>query len=117
MSYLTQTEANALFDEHLAKFPALENDINKIKTLYLTKMWHQIADVLLSYCSNTTFDSSGDGNELIDMYNKLILKMSDRFNPKYRKIFIDVLIMYLFVYLFVCLFVGLLVSSPTRLFV
>ena len=90
MSYLTPTEANALFDEHLAKFPALENDINKIKTLYLTKMWHQIADVLLTYCSNTTFDSSGDGNELIEMYNKLILKMSDRFNPyKYAKLTIS----------------------------
>jgi 26S proteasome regulatory subunit N9 len=40
MSYLTSTEANALFDEHLVKFPSLENEINKIKTYYLTKMWH-----------------------------------------------------------------------------
>ena len=87
MSYLTPTEANELFDEHLVKFPALSGQINELKSLYLAKMWHQITDCLVVYCENTTFDSSGDGNELIQLYNKLILKMNERFNPfKYARL-------------------------------
>lgn len=65
MSYLTPTEANALFDEHLVKFPGLQGQINEIKSLYLAKMWHQISDCLIAYVENTSFDQGGDGNELI----------------------------------------------------
>jgi len=53
-------------------------------------MWHQITDALIAYVENTTFDSSGDGNELISFYEKLILKMADRFNPyKYARLTIS----------------------------
>jgi len=49
-----------------------------------------MTDVLLSYVKNTAFDSSGDGNELIEMYNKLVLKMNYRLDPlKYAVITIS----------------------------
>jgi len=37
--------------------------------------------VLLEYVHDTAFDAGGDGNELLDMYNKLILKMNFRLDP------------------------------------
>ena len=40
-----------------------------------------MTEVLLKYVSNTAFDSMGTGNELIDLYNKLILKMNNRLDP------------------------------------
>lgn len=47
--------------------------------------------VLLSYVQNSVFDNSGDGNELIEMYNKLILKMNFRLDPlKYSLLTISV---------------------------
>ena len=87
---LTQAEVNSLFDEHIAKFPALTETIQSLKTLYHQKLWHQMTDILISYVKNTAFDSSGDGNELIDLYNKLILKMNYRSDPlKYALITIS----------------------------
>ena len=90
MTTLTQAEVNSLFDEHLVKFPQLAEQINSLKTYYSTKLWHQMTDILLSYVKDTAFDSSGDGNELIDMYNKLVLKMNYRLDPlKYALITIS----------------------------
>ena len=46
-----------------------------------------MTDILIEYVKNTAFDSSGTGNELIEMYNKLILKMNYRLAPlKYAQI-------------------------------
>ena len=81
MTTLTQAEVNSLFDTHQAKFPQLADDINQLKTYYSTKLWHQLTDVLLSYVQNTAFDQGGDGNELIDLYNKIILKMNYKIDP------------------------------------
>jgi hypothetical protein len=81
MTTLTAAEVNALFDEHQAKFPQLSEKIGLLKTYYATKMWHQLTGVLLEYVHDTAFDSSGDGNELLNMYNKLILKMNYRLDP------------------------------------
>lgn len=54
-------------------------------------MWHQMTDVLVSYVRETAFDSSGNGNELLEMYNKLILKMNYKLAPlKYALITIYV---------------------------
>lgn len=72
MSTLTTAESNALFDEHTAKFPQLANQINELKTLYSQKYWHQMTDLIYAYVRDTAFDSSGDGNELITLYEKLI---------------------------------------------
>lgn len=53
-------------------------------------MWHQLTDVLLGYVKDSAFDSSGTGNELIDLYNKLILKMNHKLAPmKYSLITIQ----------------------------
>ena len=81
MTTLTHAEVNALFDEHLAKFPQLSEQIASLKSLYSSKLWHQMTGVLYDYVKNTAFDASGDGNELIDMYNKIILKMNYRLDP------------------------------------
>lgn len=81
MATLTQSEINSLFDEHLAKFPVLTNQINQLKTLFSTKMWHELTDILIDYVKNTAFDSSGSGNELIEMYNRLIKGMNHRLAP------------------------------------
>jgi 26S proteasome regulatory subunit N9 len=49
-----------------------------------------MTDVLLAYVKNNAFDSSGTGNELLEMYNKLILKMNDKLAPlKYAVITIQ----------------------------
>jgi hypothetical protein len=43
--------------------------------------------LLIEYVKNTAFDSSGTGNELIEMYNKLIKPMNHRLAPlKYSTI-------------------------------
>jgi len=49
MATLTPAEANALFDEHQAKFPQLAEKIAELKTYYTTKMWHQMTDCLTAY--------------------------------------------------------------------
>ena len=81
MSTLTTAESNALFDEHTATFPQLSSQINELKTLYSQKYWHQMTDLILAYVKDTAFDSSGDGNELIMLYEKLIQRMNHRLNP------------------------------------
>lgn len=49
-----------------------------------------MTDLILAYVKDTAFDSSGDGNELINMYEKLIQKMNFRLNPiKYALITIS----------------------------
>ena len=80
MATLTPAEANALFDEHQAKFPELEGKIAELKTYYTTKMWHQMTDCLIAYVQDTAFDRSA-GNELVDMYEKMIEKLNFRLNP------------------------------------
>ena len=40
-----------------------------------------MTDILVAYVKNTAFDASGDGNELIVFYDKLILKLQHRLNP------------------------------------
>lgn len=37
--------------------------------------------ILVSYVHDTSFDSQGNGNELIEFYNKLILKMNYKLDP------------------------------------
>jgi hypothetical protein len=81
MTTLTQAEVNAIFDEHQAKFPQLTDQINELKSYYLQKLWHQMTGVLVSYVHDTSFDSQGNGNELIEFYNKLILKMNYKLDP------------------------------------
>jgi hypothetical protein len=44
----------------------------------------------MTYVKNTAFDSSGTGNELIEMYNKIIKSMNHRLAPlKYAMITIS----------------------------
>ena len=81
MATLTAAEVNAIFDEHLVKFPALASEINDLKTYYTQKMWHQMTGVLMGYVKNQAFDANGDGNELIDLYKKMIEKMNFKLNP------------------------------------
>jgi len=81
MTTLTNEEVNAIFDEHQAKFPELTNQINELRTLYTTKMWHQLTDLLTAYVKDTAFDASQDGNELIHMYGKMIEKLNFKLNP------------------------------------
>jgi len=40
-----------------------------------------MTDVLVAYVKNTAFDASGEGNELIIFYEKLVLKLQYRLNP------------------------------------
>ena len=81
MATLSNAEVTAIFDEHQAKYPQLQDKINELKTLYTTKMWHQMTDILMAYVKDTAFDASGDGNELIVFYEKLVLKLQHRLNP------------------------------------
>jgi hypothetical protein len=49
-----------------------------------------MTDILHDYVKNTAFDASGEGNELIVFYEKLILKLQHRLNPiKYALITIS----------------------------
>ena len=90
MATLSAAEVNAIFDEHLVKFPELAHQINDLKTYYTQKMWHQMTDVLHQYVKSTSFDAKGDGNELIDLYRKMIEKLNFRLNPlKYALITIS----------------------------
>lgn len=68
----TKAEIDAIFDEHLVKFPELQAQIGELRTWYSTKMWHQMSDCLLAYCADTAFDKGGEGNELKIFYEKLI---------------------------------------------
>ena len=77
----SQAEIIAVFDEHLAKFPGLADKINELKTYYTQSLWHQLTDCLYKYVLDTTFDSSGEGNELITFYEKLISHLNHRLNP------------------------------------
>ena len=43
-------------------------------------MWHQMTDCIISYVKDSAFDSSGDGNELITFYEKLVQKLNYRLN-------------------------------------
>jgi SUMO ligase MMS21 Smc5/6 complex component len=81
MTTLSTAEVNAIFDEHEVKFPSLRNQIGELKTYYTTKMWHQMTDCMVAYVKNSCFDSSGDGNELIVFYEKLVQKLNFRLNP------------------------------------
>ena len=81
MTTLTNDEVNALFDEHQGKFPNLTGAITELRTLWTTKMWHQLTDILVAYVKDTAFDASGDGNELILMYSKMIEKLNYKLNP------------------------------------
>ena len=80
MSTLTAEQVNAIFDEHQAKFSGLKNQIDELRTIYTTKMWHQMGDAMLKYVKSRDFDLS-DNNELVDLYKKMIEKLSDRLNP------------------------------------
>jgi 26S proteasome regulatory subunit N9 len=44
-------------------------------------MWHQLTDCLVNYVKESCFDSTGDGNELIVFYEKLVQKLNFRLNP------------------------------------
>ena len=90
MTTLTNEEVNAIFDEHQAKFPQLTDQISELRTLFTTKMWHQLTDLLIAYVKDTAFDQSQDGNELINMYGKMIEKLNFKLNPiKYALITIS----------------------------
>ena len=87
MATLSPAEVNSLFDEHQAKFPQLVEKIGELKTYYNEKMWHQMTDCMVVYVKESCFDSSGDGNELIVFYEKLVQKLNFRLNPiKYAMI-------------------------------
>jgi hypothetical protein len=81
MSHATDADVNAIFDEHQAKFPQLAAQIAELRTLFTTKMWHQLTDLLLNYVKDNAFDASQDGNELIAMYGKIIEKLNHKLNP------------------------------------
>ena len=90
MSTISATELNALLDEHHVKFPDLQDQISEIKTYYTTKMWHQLTDCLMKYVKDKSFDMSGDGNELITFYSKVVQNLNHRLNPlKYAQITIS----------------------------
>ena len=44
-------------------------------------MWHEMTENLVRYVKDPAFDASGEGNELIQMYNKMIEKLNFRLNP------------------------------------
>ncbi len=67
MSTLTNDQVNALFDMHQAKFGALKNQIDELRTIYTTKMWHQMGDAMLTYVKSQDFDRS-EGTELVELY-------------------------------------------------
>ena len=81
MSGPTSEDVNAIFDEHQAKFPQLTDQITELRTLFTTKMWHQLTDLLITYVKDTAFDASDDGNELLQMYPKMIEKLNFKLNP------------------------------------
>ena len=81
MTTLSAAEVTALFDEHQAKFPSLTAQIGELKTYYNEKMWHQMTDCMVEYVKQSCFDSSGNGNELIVFYEKLVQKLNFRLNP------------------------------------
>ena len=81
MTSLTNDEVNAIFDEHQAKFPGLAPKIAELRTLWTTKMWHQLTDLLVDYVKDLAFDASDDGNELIHMYSKMIQGLNFKLNP------------------------------------
>ena len=81
MSTIPAAELNALLDEHHVKFPDLQDLIAEIKTYYTTKMWHQLTDCLLKYVKDKSFDTSGDGNELLTFYQKVVQNLNHRLNP------------------------------------
>ena len=90
MSTISAAELNALLDEHHVKFPALQDLIAEIKTYYTTKMWHQLTDSLMKYVVDKSFDTAGDGNELIAFYQKVVQNLNHRLNPlKYALITIS----------------------------
>ena len=72
---------NALFDDHQVKFPQLNDLISQLRQQYTTKMWHEMTDNLVKYVKDSAFDASGEGNELIQMYTKMIEKLNFRLNP------------------------------------
>ena len=80
MSTLTATEAKAIFDEHQAKFATLEPKLNELRSLYTARLWHQMGDAMLDYVNDKAFDMS-EGNELVELYEKMIKKLDDRLNP------------------------------------
>lgn len=89
MATLTAAEATAIFDEHQAKFPALEPKINEMRSLYKERLWHQMGECMLNYVCDKSFDMS-EGSELVEMYDKMIKKLDDRLNPiKYAQITIS----------------------------
>lgn len=80
MTTLTAAEVNALFDEHSAKYPQLIDQIQDLKNLYNSKLWHQLTGVLMKYVQDRTFDAA-DGTDLLTMYNQLIIKLNHRLDP------------------------------------
>ena len=51
-----------------------------MRSLYVTKMWHQIGDAMVAYVKDTAFDAS-DNKELVELYKSMIEKLVDRLNP------------------------------------
>lgn len=52
-------------------------------------MWHQMGAAMTTYVADQAFDQS-DNKELIDLYSKMIEKLTDRLNPiAYAKITIS----------------------------
>ena len=89
MATVSTIQVNELFDEHMVKYPNLQELAIELKTLYVTSLWHQMTDNLMKYVENQAFDLT-QNTDLIEFYNKLIKGLSHRLNPmKYALITIS----------------------------
>lgn len=69
-----------VFALHQSLYPQLVDQIQDLKNLYNSKLWHQLTGVLLKYVQDKTHDAADDSH-LLTMYNNLILKLNHRLDP------------------------------------
>ena len=54
---------------------------------YLTRLWHDIADPLVTYFKDRAFDMADDNKDLITLYDAMVKALYDKMNPmKYAQV-------------------------------
>ena len=61
-----------VFALHSAQYPQLVDQIQDLKVLYNSKLWHQLTAVLLKYVQDKVHDAADD-THLLTMYNSVIM--------------------------------------------
>jgi len=56
-------------DNHNMRYPQLANEQSTIKLQYAEKLWHQLADELLTYCKHDCFMQRENDTGILDLYN------------------------------------------------